>query len=299
MSNRTVWRADGDVTMTRMPAVGFLVVDTGYFHTMGIPVLRGRQFDQARDPAGKQTSIVINDAMARLLWPGQDAVGRSVSIGALSGPATVTVVGIVRDSRNRSLRADPAPQAYFLLSQNPTSHSLLHLRVSRDVKSVLRAVNAELRPLMTGAPVPKFSSVRERLALGISDIRLIGTLGAAFGGLALALAAAGIYGVVSYETSRRRREYGVRLALGASPSEINAMVLRQTSRLGAIGIVFGVAGTICLTPMLRRWVFGVSPFDPLTFGGVTLVLCLATVAAALGPAVRASRADPMSSLRAE
>ena len=299
MSHRTMWRSDGDLATTRMPAVSIVVVDTGYFHTMGIPILRGRQFDGALDPAGAQTAIVINEALARRVWPREDAVGRGVSFGGFSGPTSVVVVGVVRDSRNQSLRADPTPQAYFLLSQSPTSHSLLHVRVSGDAQTVLRAVKAAVRPLMNGAPAPVFSSVRDMLARSIGDVRLIGTLGAVFGGLALALAAGGIYGVVSYETARRRREYGVRLALGASPSRINGMVLWQTGRLGAVGVLLGSVGTAALTPVLRRWIFGISPLDPLTFASVATLLCFTTVIAALGPAIRASRSDPMSSLRAE
>jgi putative ABC transport system permease protein len=141
--------------------------------------------------------------------------------------------------------------------------------------------------------------VRARLQKGLADIRLIGTLGAVFGGLALALAGGGIYGVVSYETSRRRCEYGVRLALGASPSRISGLVLWQTSRVSAIGVLLGVVSTAALTPVLRRWVFGISPLDPLTFAGVAALLCATTTVAALAPALRASRSDPMSSLRAE
>jgi len=141
--------------------------------------------------------------------------------------------------------------------------------------------------------------VRERLSHGLADIRLIGILGATFGALALALAAAGIYGVVSYETSRRGREYGLRLALGASPGEVNRMVLRQTARLGSLGIVIGILGMAGIVPLLDRWVFGVSRFDPVTFVSVAAVLCLTTALAALGPAMRASRSDPMASLRAE
>jgi ABC-type antimicrobial peptide transport system permease subunit len=156
-----------------------------------------------------------------------------------------------------------------------------------------------LRPLMAGSPAPRFVSVRERLSRGLADIRLIGILGAVFAALALALATAGIYGVVSYETSRRGREYGVRLALGASPREINRMVLRQTSRLGVMGILIGVLGMAAVVPLLDRWVFGVSRFDPLTFVSVAAVLCVTTVLAALGPAIRASRSDPMTSLRAD
>ena len=161
------------------------------------------------------------------------------------------------------------------------------------------AIVAALRPLMVGAPAPRFVSIRERLSRGLADIRLIGILGATFGALALALAAGGIYGVVSYETARRRREYGVRLALGASPWQIHGMVLRQTTRLAGFGMLIGVLVTAGVIPLLERWIFGISPFDPLTFASVVGVLCLTTVVAALGPAIRASRSDPMTSLRSE
>ncbi len=298
MSNRTMWRADGDAGNPRMPTVSVLVVDTGYFHVMDVRIVRGRQFDAMRDPAGPMTSIVVNEAMAQRLWPGEDPIGKELALGSISGERRVPVVGVARNTRNRSLRAEPGPQAYFLLSQNPTGRALLHVRVGAKQQPG-SALATSLRPLMVGSPAPRFVSVRERLSRGLADIRLIGILGATFGALALALAAAGIYGVVSYETSRRGREYGLRLALGASPGEINRMVLRQTARLGSLGIVIGILGMAGVAPLLDRWVFGVSRFDPVTFVSVAAVLCLTTALAALGPAMRASRSDPMASLRAE
>ena len=173
------------------------------------------------------------------------------------------------------------------------------MRVATNRQPIAASLATALRPLMVGSPAPRFVSVRERLSRGLADIRLIGILGAAFGALALALAAAGIYGVVSYETSRRGREYGLRLALGASPGHVNRMVLRQTARLGGLGIVIGILGMLGIVPLLDRWVFGISRFDPVTFVSVAAVLCLTTTLAALGPAMRASRSDPMASLRAE
>jgi hypothetical protein len=299
MSNRTMWRADGDVTNPRMPTASVLVVDTAYFHVMDVPIVRGRQFDAVHDPAGPVTSLVINEALAQRLWPGENAVGKQIALGSIAGERRATVVGVARNTRNRSLRAEPAPQAYFLLSQNPTGRALLHVRVAGSQQPMVGSLATALRPLMAGSPAPRFVSVRERLSRGLADIRLIGILGAVFAALALALATAGIYGVVSYETSRRGREYGVRLALGASPREINRMVLRQTSRLGVMGILIGVLGMAAVVPLLDRWVFGVSRFDPLTFVSVGAVLCVTTVLAALGPAIRASRSDPMTSLRAD
>jgi predicted permease len=299
MSNRTMWRADGDPSSQRMPPVSVLVVDTAYFHVMGVPIVRGRQFDTVRDPAGAMTSIVINETLARRLWPGEDAIGKEIALGSIAGERRAPVVGIARDTRNRSLRSEPGPQAYFLLSQNPNGRALLHVAVAPGRQRIDASIVAALRPLMVGAPAPRFVSVRDRLSRSLADIRLIGILGATFGALALALAAAGIYGVVSYETARRRREYGVRLALGASPWQIHGMVLRQTARFAGLGILIGVLGTAGVSPLLKRWIFGISPFDPLTFASVVGVLCLTTVVAALGPATRASRSDPMTSLRSE
>jgi len=299
MSNRTMWRADGDASGQRMPPVSVLVVDTAYFHVMGVPIVRGRQFDAVRDPAGAMTAIVINETLARRLWPGEDAIGKEIALGSIAGERRAPVVGIARDTRNRSLRSEPGPQAYFLLSQNPNGRALLHVAVAPGRQRIDASILAALRPLLVGAPAPRFVSIRERLSRSLADIRLIGILGATFGALALALAAAGIYGVVSYETARRRREYGVRLALGASPWQIHGMVLRQTARFAGLGILIGVLGTAGVSPLLKRWIFGISPFDPLTFASVVGVLCLTTVVAALGPATRASRSDPMTSLRSE
>src|SRR4030095_4253413 len=109
--NRTMWRADGDVSSQRMPAVSVLVVDTAYFHVMGIPIVRRRQFDAVRDPAGAMTSIVINETLARRLWPGEDAMGKEIALGSIAGEKRVPVIGIARDTCNRSLRSEPGPQA--------------------------------------------------------------------------------------------------------------------------------------------------------------------------------------------
>lgn len=133
----------------------------------------------------------------------------------------------------------------------------------------------------------------------IADVRLIGILGAVFGALALLVAAGGIYGVVSYETERRRHEFGVRLALGARPSQVHAIVLKRTARLSAVGIVVGLVAFAGVAPLLGQWVFGISTFDPITLATITAVLLASAAVAAIGPAVRASRADPISSLRAE
>jgi predicted permease len=301
MPRRTMWPADGDFDRRRMPVVNVMDVDTAYFHVMGVPILRGRQFDATLDPAGAPTAIVVNETFARRLWGGEEAIGKTVSLGAISGSRDATVVGIARDARSESLRSDPGPQAYFLIAQKSDGRALLHVRATtaRAGAKLAAAVAAELRPLMLGAPTPRFVTVRDRLSRGIADVRLIGMLGAAFGALALLLAAGGIYGVVSYETARREREYGVRLALGASPARINAMVLRQTTRLGALGIGVGALVTAAVVPLLKHLIFGVSPFDPLTFVGVAATLCAVTVLGALAPAVRASRSDPMTSLRGQ
>ena len=114
----------------RMPTVSVLVVDTGYFHVMDVRIVRGRQFDAEHDPSGPMTSIVVNEALAQRLWPGENPIGKELALGSIGGERRVPVVGVARNTRNRSLRAEPGPQAYFLLSQNPTGRALLHVRVA-------------------------------------------------------------------------------------------------------------------------------------------------------------------------
>jgi hypothetical protein len=276
-----------------------MYVDTAYLPMMGIPILAGRAFDGVLDRPGVPTAIVINETLAKRFWPGESAVGKQITFPTMSGPRDVTVVGIARDTRNRSLRPPSSPQAYLLLSQQPRGKAILHVKVASGQSKLGARLSSDLQAAMRGTAPIRFETMRSRMAQGYADARLIGILGAAFGVLALLVASGGIYGVVSYEAARRRREFGVRLALGARPSQVNAMVIKRSARLSAIGIVLGLLAFGGVAPLLSQWVFGISTFDPVTLATITGVLFVSAMAAATGPAVRASRADPSTSLRSE
>jgi ABC-type antimicrobial peptide transport system permease subunit len=217
----------------------------------------------------------------------------------MKGPLTSTVIGVARDTRNRSLGARPAPQAYLLLSQNPTGQALLHVKLAPGQTAVSISLAKQLHERVAGTAPIHFMPIRSWMARGYAEVRLIGVLGATFGLLALLVASAGIHGVVSYETERRRREFGVRLALGARPSQVNAMVIGRSARLSAIGIAVGLFAFAGVAPLLSQWVFGISTFDPVTLATIIGVLFASATVAAIGPAIRASRADPSTSLRSE
>jgi hypothetical protein len=294
-----MWRADGVGELGRPPKVLTMVIDTGYLSMMGVPLLAGRSFDAVLDQPGTATSVVINESLARLLWPGESAVGQQIAFGSMRGQRTSTVIGVARDTRNRTLGAPPSPQAYLFLSQEPAGRALLHVRFASDQTALAAPLAKQLHELLPGSAPIRFQSMRAWMARGFAEVRLIGILGATFGGLALLIASAGIHGVVSYEAQRRRREFGVRLALGARPSQVHAMVVKRSARLSALGIVAGLLAFTALAPLLRQWLFGVSTFDPMTLAAITATLLVTAVLAALGPALRASRADPIDSLRAE
>jgi putative ABC transport system permease protein len=300
MSNRSMWRPDAMRSDARQPMVVTMFVDTAYLPMMGIPLRTGRAFDATLDRPGPPTAAVINETLAAQLWPGESAVGKQLAFGSMTGRHTVTVVGIARDTRNRSLRAPTWAQAYLLLSQNPSGQSMLHVKLADGAPAGVGArVSAELRALESGIAPVRFESVRTWMAQGYAGLRLMGILGAAFGALALLVASAGIYGVVSYESERRRREFGVRLALGARPSQVHAIVLWRSARLTGFGIVLGLVAFSSVAPLLDQWVFGISRFDPVTLATIIIVLLASAGLAAVGPAARAARTDPMTSLKTE
>lgn len=299
MPTRTMWSGGGDADASQMISVSTLAIDTGYFHVMDVPILSGRQFDATRDRSGSTGAVVINEALAKLMWPAQNATGKVIAFGMLTGEQQATVIGVARNTKNRSLRADPAPQAYLLLSQQPTQKVLMHVRVAPTHPRIGTRLTQSIREVAPGTPPVQFETMRTRLARGFAEVRLVGILGTVFGLLALALATVGVYGVVSYDTSRRTREYGLRLALGAGSGAILSSVLLGAARICAAGIVLGLLATVALEPLLRRWVFGIAKFDPTSLTVAALVLTTATGLAAFLPAARAARADPMSSLRSD
>ncbi len=276
----------------------FGVATEGYFQTLGIPLLRGRMFDQ-RDTADSPHVALISDSLARTRWPGQDAIGHTIEFGNMDGDIRLlTVVGVVADVHEYGLDAPPRPTVYVDLFQRPRPAITLTMLTDSDTQTVTTSARRILQELSPETPAEfrTFSEVYSA-SLGSRKFNLI--LIGFFGAVALLLATAGVFGVMAYSVSRRTREIGVRVALGARSRDVLSMVMGQGMRTILIGIVIGLAGSLALSRVVASLLFGVTATDPLTFGAVILLLVAAAMLACYIPARRASKVDPMVALRYE
>ena len=263
-----------------------------YFETMGIHIVRGRPLDE-RDGAGRQLAVVINETMARKYWKGQDPIGRTLRYG--SGPATV--VGVAADGKYGRLNEEPRNYLYVSLAQNFRHDGLLIVRTSGEPDAVMPLVHAEVRRLDANLPLFDVRAVSEHMQLSVFIPRLASLILGVFGGLALLLAIVGLYSVVAFGVAQRTREIGVRLALGATRSDILSLVVRQGMKLALYGLVIGALLAGAAAQAIRSQLMGVTPVDPLSFGGTAGLLFLVALAACVIPARRAARLDPVRALR--
>ena len=271
--------------------------DPGYFPAVSARLVRGRLFD-ARDPAGVPVAI-INEAMARRGWGGQDPVGRRFTVGR--GGTPLTVCGVIADVRQTSLADDPDMEVYMPYPEmpNPAMSLVVHSSGGQDPRRLLPAVRAALKSLDKDLPLSNVGTLAEDVAHSMRARRFSVALLGGFAAIALLLAAVGIYGVVSYSVARRTHEIGVRMALGAARGRIAASIVGQAASLGLIGVAAGVAGALALTRLLRSMLFGVSATDPLVFAGASLFLLAVAALAGYVPARRAAGVDPSEALREE
>jgi putative ABC transport system permease protein len=284
------------------PAISARIVSPGYFHTMGMKVLRGRGIAQ-QDAAGRPAVIVINEAAVARFFPDEDPIGRRMvrfSYDPLEDAAEAyTVVGVVSDVRSRTLGEAPHPQAYFSHAQVPLAQMSLVVRAAGNPLAQAGSIRAAIAALDRNLPMPAFSTLDQVLSNSLDRPRFFTTLLSVFSAIALLLAAVGIFGLVSFAAARRTREFGLRIALGAAPSALLASIVGDALRLVAIGLVLGLGGALALTRTLEGLLFAVSPSDPATFAGVTITLALTAVIASILPAWRAAGVDPLTALRAE
>lgn len=269
-------------------------VGPGYFETMGIPLVSGRGI-LMEDTGERQLSVVINETMARKYWPGQDPVGRTVRFG--SGPAVV--VGVAKDGKYGQLNETPRNYMYVPVAQYFRHDTILIVRTDGDAAAIVPALHAEVKKLDPNLPLFDVRTIAEHMKLSVFIPRLATTLLALFGGLAVLLAVVGLYSVVAYNVAQRTREIGVRLALGASRGQILRLVLRQGMALTVVGLAIGAALSVAAAMGLRSQLMGITPGDPLSFGGTTLLLLCVALLACLVPALRATRLDPVKALRLE
>jgi putative ABC transport system permease protein len=277
----------------------YVAVSPGYFRVMQIPLLRGRLFsEQDAMPAPRVT--LISEALARLYFPNQDPIGKRMTFGfPPKGKTSREIVGIVGDVRDVSLHQEPGPMMYVPYAQAPFWGAVVVARTTLSTSSAANTIRQDVRSIDKDLPVTDIESMIDALSASVAQPRFGMFLLSLFGALALILAAAGIFGVISYSVSSRTREVGIRVALGAARGKILQLILSESAKLVLLGLALGIGGAIALGRFLRSLLFEVRPTDPLTFAAVAILLALVTLAAAYVPARRAMRVDPMVALRHE
>jgi predicted permease len=280
------------------PVAQATLVAGDYFGALGIPLRRGRLFEPT-DDADSQAVVLVDEAMVRQHWPGEDPVGARLNLAFAGPPVEVEVVGVVGDIRDRSLEIDPGPGVYLPHAQRPDGALHFITRSSTDAAALTRAVQAEISALAPAMPFWGTTTLDVLLDDSLRARRFTLLLTLAFSLTALALAAIGTYGVLSYESSRRSHEIGVRMALGARRHWVLRLVVGEGLRLALVGVVIGALLALALTRSLSSFLYGVSPFDPVTFGGIAMLLIAVTALASYLPARRAAGVDPMRALREE
>jgi putative ABC transport system permease protein len=290
--------ADGGppASPAEQPQVDFRVVAGDYFAALGVPVLRGRGFEATDREDGAPVAIV-NRTLADRYYPGESPVGRKVWVGGGIGEATV--VGVVGDVRHRGLAARPAPEIYVPHRQDPHGGMTVVVRASGDPTALARAVKEDVYGLDPAQPISDLTTLPDLLHAAVAPQRFTLLLLGGFAGLALLLAAVGVYGIIAYTVSGRTREIGIRIALGAAAREVRRTVMGPALGLAAVGVGLGSAGAALLGRVLAADLYEVSPHDPLALGLAALVLLAAAAAASAIPARRAARIDPLVALRSE
>jgi predicted permease len=278
-------------------STGFNVVGPNYFKTMETPLLRGRDFTEA-DRKGAPGVVVLNETLAATLWPGEDALGKRLSVSGPEGPF-LEVVGVARDGKYRSLGENPHSYIYQPLLQSYDPKMTLVVRTRGEPQSVAAAVREQIRELDANLPIADVKTLRDQLNLSLFPSRLAAWILGGFGALALLLAAIGIYGVVSYSVAQRTREIGVRMALGAKEKDVLRLMLGQGLFVIAVGLALGLLLAMASTRVIVSFLYGVGAADPLTFAGVPLLLGFVAVVASYIPARRATKIDPLVALRYE
>ena len=297
---------EGIETMdNQAPVIDGPVVSPEYFHLLGMPLLRGRVFNDQDLEATPQVAV-INQAAARTYWPDQDPLGKRVRLrldarepSSSGTPAWTTIVGVIADARTESLADAVIPQLYRSVYQRPAKDLGIFLRGQLDSSAISAQVRQQVQSIDPELPVFDAETLDDLLSTSLSIRRFSMEMVAFFAATALLLAGLGIYGTISYVVNEQRREIAIRLALGAQRGNILKMVLRRGLGLAAAGAGLGVAGALIVSHLMAGLLYGVSPNDLPTFAGVTLVLTTVALAASYIPALRAMRLDPITTLHSD
>jgi predicted permease len=276
-------------------------VGPGFFSTLGVQVILGREFDD-RDRMGAQNVAVVNETFQRYFFGNESAVGRRVTFGGPGGFTPREIVGVVRDTKTVGVKAETLRAFYMPIAQEQqVDGASFYVRTSSDAATPGAAIRDMVRGIDPTLPIFDLQTMEARMSDSLFTDRLLATLSTAFAVLATLLAAIGLYGVMSYAVARRRKEIGVRMALGATGATVQRMVLSEISVMAAIGIVIGLAAAIGLGQLAasREQLFGMSPTDPVALSGAVVLLSVVIFFAGWVPARKASRVEPLRALRTE
>ena len=280
------------------PTTDVRVVDGGYFGTMGIPLLRGRNFSEAEQTQPKRV-ILINEALARKYFPNQDPLGQRLDVVMFDDPTPTEIIGIVGNVRYDTLIDEAPPAVYFSHSDLTYGFMTLVVRTDGDPTAIAPAIQREIRALDPNQPVSDVRTMNQVMSEWVARSRFNTLLLGLFAGLATLLSAVGIFGVMNYSVALRTRELGLRLAVGAQPRQVLLLVLRQGLLLTVVGVLLGLVAAFALTRLLSGLLFGVTAVDVTTFSSISVLLVIVSLLACYLPARRAMRIDPLSALRYE
>ena len=280
-------------------AANYTTVSPDYFHVMRIPLLRGR-FSSEQDSPSNPNVAIISETLARRYFPNQDPIGRQMRFGfPPNSNVPREIIGVVGDLRDVTLSQKPGPMMYVPFAQAPLYGGEVVVRSSSSASSVAAAIRQTVQSIDKNLPVTDVEPFPEAVGASVAQERFRTLLMSSFSGIALILAAVGIFGVISYSASQRTHEIGIRMALGAQQSNVLRLILGQGAKLAFLGLGIGAVAAVLLTRLMASLLYGISATDPLTFGVVAIVLLGVAVTACYIPARRAMRVDPMVALRHE
>jgi putative ABC transport system permease protein len=278
--------------------VGVNRVTPAYFRTVGLRLIRGRLFDE-RDTADSPMVALINEAMARKYWPDEDPIGKRFTLNVTTWFPKAEIIGVVSDIKTDGLDRPPYPEIYRPDAQLPSDDCNLIIRTKAGPEALATAVREEMGRIDRDIPLRLVRSMEGVIADSLWRARLAAWLLGLFAVLAAALAAAGLYGVMSYSVNQRVREIGLRMALGAEAADVLRMVIGEGFKLTFVGLSLGLAAAFAFSRFIASQLFGVTATDPLTYAGVALLLALVALIACYLPARRAARTEPVVALRCE
>jgi len=288
---------DRPLPEAQVPPIGYNVVSSGYFETVGARLLEGRTFTRYEPLDGHRVGV-INRTAAERHWPGESPVGKLVLGNVEADSQWVEIIGVIDDVR-QSLTVPTHPEIYVPIAQDRVLSFTLLARTQGDPTAVARSVESEIRSADRDIPISSVQPFLERVNTLVARPRFSATLMGSFAGLALLLACVGVFGLLAFTVAQRRREFGIRMALGAKATRVVQTVLRDAALMSAAALAIGLVGSLLLSRLLTNLLFGVTPTDLVSFAGAAAAIVFVTVSAALWPALTATRVDPMRVLREE